>query len=203
MDWLDTCNLALSRIGQDPQLTSIEPPDGSVEASLCAQFLPVVLTKTFGARDWSFLTVKDKLALVANEKPHPPYLFTYMYPADAEKVSYVFTPDLGDYPMRFAVESNREGARFICTDVSEAWCEYQMYPDKVQMVPPWFRDAVVWGLAAELAGAIVKGSTGAQLAQNALQMYELSLIRAGDRDALQRREETNNFSSEFERARYL
>lgn len=203
MDWLPVCNLALSRIGQDPQITGINPPDGSVEAQLCAQFLPVVLAKAFSAKDWSFLTIKDKLAEVAHEKPHPPYAFIYMYPADAEKINYVFDPDFGDYPNQFSVEAGRDGAQFICTNAREAWCEYQMLPENVAYFPAWFTDAVAWSLAAELAGAIVKGSTGAQLAANCIQMYEMSILRAGDRDAVQRREYLANFRSEFEKARLL
>ena len=199
---MSVCRLALSRIGQDPQITSISPPDGTVEADLCAQFLPLVLAKTYAARDWSFLTVKDKLAEVANEKPHPPFLFIYMYPADAEKINFVFTPDLGDYPVRFRVEANRAGDRFICTNAPKAWVEYQALPNSVKTLPPWFVDTVAWGLAAELAGAIVKGTTGSQLVLNATQMYEAGLVRASERDAQQNRDYINNFISDFERARF-
>lgn len=181
---------------------SLDPPDSSVEAHLCAQFAPKVLDKIFSSHQWSFLRVRDKLSKVVNEKPHPPYRFIYAYPSDAEHVNFIFDAELMDYPRPFVVESNKAGDKFICTNAFDAWAEYQMYGDKVKVLPPLVEDAFVNGLAFALCGALVKGTTGAQLANNFLQLYEISLSRAKDHDADEGREYMYNFMSDFERARY-
>lgn len=203
IDWVSIANIALSRIGQDPIITSLDPADESTEAQMAAMFLPLVRDKIFTAHDWSFLRVRDHLAEVVNEKPHPPYKHLYMFPADAESIVFVFSEGLADYPQPFEIEANRDGARFICTPADNAWAEYQIYGDNVQSLPPLLEDAIAWGVAAELCGAIVKGATGAQLAQYALQMYELNISRAIARDAKQGRgyTNTNQWFSEFERSR--
>ena len=38
---VDICNLALARLGDEANVQSISPPDGSTQAALCAQFYPI------------------------------------------------------------------------------------------------------------------------------------------------------------------
>ncbi len=42
---VDISNLALSHIGAEALVSAIDPPDGSREAGLCAQFWPLVRTE--------------------------------------------------------------------------------------------------------------------------------------------------------------
>jgi hypothetical protein len=38
---IDICNLALSHIGQAADVSSIDPPENSIEAEYCARFYPM------------------------------------------------------------------------------------------------------------------------------------------------------------------
>lgn len=204
MDDITVSNLALSRIGQDPIVTSIDPTDGSVESALCSDFLPVVKERIFSSYAWSFLRVKDKLAQVMSEPPHPPYEYLYAFPSDARIINFVFAAKQPEHSIPYSIESNRKGQRFICCDFEDAWCEYQMFGDELTTMPALIEDAITWALAAELAGAIIKGTTGAKMAQEALQMSELMMQREQNADARQERSYVDNkFVSEFERSRWL
>ena len=193
------CNLALSRVGQDPVLESLETP-ATVEEQLCSQFYPMVRDYVLTSFDWTFSRVKDHLGLLANEKPHPPFKFIYQCPTDCARVISIFN-EQDPRPQKYSLEAARFGGRFICTDIPDAWIEYQLYGENVTVLPPNVEDALVWLLAAELAGALLKSSTGVQLSGRFRELGEQLLQKAAGRDISQSREFKQDFHSEFELAR--
>lgn len=195
------CNLALARIGQDPILENVTEQGSTVEEMLCFQFYPVAKEKILSEYDWSFMSVKDHLVLAEYEKPHLPYRYIYAYPSDASQVNVVYDAHSPSYPVPFEVDNSRQGTKFICTNIPHAWCEYQKLPEKVDRFPPLVEQAIVWQLAGELAGAIIKGTTGAQTAKYAYDQATISAEKAYFKDAQQRREHTLRRASEFELAR--
>ena len=53
---VDICNLALSKLGDEANLHSIDPPDGSTQADHCARWYPIARDKALQCFPWSFAT---------------------------------------------------------------------------------------------------------------------------------------------------
>lgn len=201
---LTLCNLALSRIGQDPNLTSVSVNGSSVEETLCATLFPVARDKILSTYDFTFMRCRDKLAEVYTY-PHPPYKFVYQYPADCSYLKCVYR---GEYfnkpnPDQFEVENTAEGNMVILTNIPNAWAEYQKLPDTVKRIPTLVENAIVWQLAGELASALIKGTTGVTIAQSMFKGAEQYAMEAAARDGQQSMTSIERRESEFERARYL
>ena len=62
---VDICNLALSRLGDDASVASINPPEGSSQAEHCAQFYPIARNSMLQGHDWNFATRRETLALLS------------------------------------------------------------------------------------------------------------------------------------------
>ena len=62
---VDLCNLALSLVGQSASISSVDPPEGSVYAHLCAQMYPLALGEMLEQHPWGFSTTTQELAPLA------------------------------------------------------------------------------------------------------------------------------------------
>jgi hypothetical protein len=120
--FVDICNMGLSHIGDSANVTSIDPPDGSVQAGYCATFLPIALAVILQSHDWSFATVRSQTAAVWSSRasgcwdpiactwttsPLPvnataTWRFAYAYPANVVKMISVLPQcALDDYSANF------------------------------------------------------------------------------------------------------
>lgn len=79
----DICNLALTHVGADNQITSISPPDGSMEAGYCARFYPLARTQTIEDVAPAFAKTRVELAQVTN--PSTVWTYAYALPSDCLK----------------------------------------------------------------------------------------------------------------------
>jgi hypothetical protein len=66
-DSVSLCNLALTHIGEMGGIASIDPPEGSVHAELCAIYFPIVLTEVLEDHQWSFARSRATLARLADD----------------------------------------------------------------------------------------------------------------------------------------
>ena len=160
---VDICNLALAHIGADSAVTSISPPDGSVEAGYCARFYPLARKIMLATFDWEFSTKRVQLAEVTN--PSNVWLYAYAQPADCLKPIHIFKvgatddEDTADYEMEDGV---------ILTNEKNAVLKYTRdVTDTTRYTPP-FVSALSWMLASYLAGPILKGVTGANASSSLL-----------------------------------
>ena len=80
---VDVCNTGLGYLGARAQISSISPPDGSVEAGYCARFYPIARREMIEAHPWAFATTRVALAAVAN--PSTVWAYAYALPADCIK----------------------------------------------------------------------------------------------------------------------
>lgn len=62
MSVVTICNLALGHLGDTAQVTSVFPPDQSVQAQLCARFYPIAVTSLLEMVAWGFATRRIQLA---------------------------------------------------------------------------------------------------------------------------------------------
>jgi len=205
---VDICNLALSHIGDVAKVTSIEPPDGSAQAALCARYYPVARDMLLELRQWGFAARRKALTKVTT-----PVLdewdFVYAVPADALNIVAVHAPGVSDdyvqpsrvtfdnqtllsplftsyVPQTFAVEQDQAGNKVLYTDQDTAVLRYVARVVDVTQYPPLFVMAMSWQLAALLAGPIIKGAEGAAEAKRAISMMMFYLGKAESSDGNRR-----------------
>jgi hypothetical protein len=97
---VDICNAALVHIGEAGTVSSISPPDGSVQAAYCATYYPLALAAALEEASWGFSTTRATLAEVAN----PTSTWQYAYAAPNEMINAIAVLDsaaLDDYSQNF------------------------------------------------------------------------------------------------------
>jgi hypothetical protein len=164
--------MALSHIGSEARVSSISPPDGSVEAGHCATFYDQARTEMLEPGNWAFALKRQLLAQVTNTSNA--WAYAYTKPADCQRALRilrpsvavtVFTQDRIAYPHT----DDRDSAPF---DV-EGEVLYSNEPDAVLVYtrdvtdttkfPASFVSALSYLLAAYVAGPIVKGNEGVRV----------------------------------------
>lgn len=168
------CNMALSHIGASARVSSISPPDGSVEAGHCATFYDLARTALIEPGNWRFTLARKTLSLLATN-PSAVWAYAYALPSDclsprrilrAVDGLTVFTQD--DVPFQ---PTDRGGATFdveggtLYTNEPEATLLYVRDVTDSNKFTPSFASALSFMLAGYLAGPIVKGNEGARLGE--------------------------------------
>ena len=62
----DICNVALSHIGDEGVVVSIDPADGSSQAGHCKRFYPIARKAMIEMGAWNFALKRVEMAEVAN-----------------------------------------------------------------------------------------------------------------------------------------
>jgi hypothetical protein len=185
---VDICNLALSRLGDEATVSSIDPPEGSVQATHCARFYPMALDACLDEHYWSFCTVRGSLALLSAA---PAFGWTYAYaePNKCNDIIGIYLPGAPDdkNPQPFEVEALDDGTTVIYTNVQNAAARYTVRVDDPAKYPALFVDALVLRLMAYLAGPVVKGMEGVKMSQSCLQLHLVMLAKATESDTSQRK----------------
>ncbi len=163
---VDICNLALSHLGDKATVASIEPPEGSPQASHCSRFYPVARDFMLEAHDWGFNTARAQLADQSVATPPPsPWQFAYALPANCLRLLSVLPPDADSDDRRQAyVRETAGGADLIYCNQSDAVARYTWRVLDPTRFSPLFVDAVSRLLASYLAGPVIKGDEGARMA---------------------------------------
>src|SRR5574343_1420487 len=93
---VDICNLALAHLGNVANVASINPPEQSVEASLCAIYYPAARDALLEMQPWGFATKRVALAQITESWPEWDY--AYLQPADAVNIIAILSNDaIDDY----------------------------------------------------------------------------------------------------------
>lgn len=179
---VDLCNMALSHVGSDTIVTSISPPDGSVESGHCARFYPIARAELIESHNWSFALRRITLAAVTN--PSQAWAYAYALPSPCLKPVKVLqsfllqqfglffpsgwvTPDeLRIFDERgcadFTIEDSAADGQILLTNEPEAVLLYLIDVIDTAKFTPSFRTSLSYLLASFLAGPIIKGSEGAE-----------------------------------------
>ena len=174
-------NLALSHLGNKAGLSTTSEPYSSREAELCGQFWPIA--RQFAIvkckPSWARRRVSAALLDLGTEQPTQ-WLYTYSKPENCLELIGIYEPeavrDEDRQPCR--VETWTDGADnydVIYANVEEAvvrWLSDEESPDRNH---PAFVNGVSYLLAAYIAGPIVKGKAGMDLAE-ALEKKALSYL---------------------------
>lgn len=181
------CNMALSHIGSEARVSSISPPDGSVEAGHCAMFYDLARTELLEPGNWAFSLKRATLAEVTN--PSMGWAYAYAKPSNCLRALRilrpsiaitVFTQDLAVAP--HAADSGTapfdiEG-EVIFTNEPDAVLVYVQDVTDSTKFPASFTSALSYLLASYLAGPILKGNEGERVGdamrQRALALADVS-----------------------------
>ena len=208
----DIANLALSHLGDDATVASLDPPEGSAQAERCAQFYPIARDALLEMHPWNFATRRITAAeLTALDTG---WQYAYAKPTDALHVFAVLPPGAQDdytsplpggtvtlsdgslqspppwttlvQTQPFAMETNDDGEEVIVTNQSEAVLRYIIRVTDTARFSPLFTTTLSWLLASYLAGPIIKGDVGRAEASRCLQMTQFWLAKAQTSDSRQR-----------------
>ena len=196
---VDICNLALANVGESSLVTSISPPDGSIQADHCARFYPIARDALLEMHAWGFATRRIALALLGEGWPE--WTYTYAAPAGAVNIMAILPPDATDdiggglpdsyggtfSPQPFSVEVDASGNQVIYSDQVNAVARCTMLVEDTTKFSPLFVVTLGWQLAGMLAGVLVKGEDGIRLAAQCNRMVAQYISQAKGSDAGQRR----------------
>lgn len=213
------CNLALSHLGDEATVSSIDPAEGSQQAEHCALFYPIARNTVLESHPWGFATRRQALVELA-DTPAGTWGFVYQRPNNCLRALSVLSSstrsaftvirngsvvavggeELGD---EFIEETLDGDVRVIYTNVEDAQLRYIRLVDDTTKYSALVVNAIARLLASMLAGPIIKGSTGMQVGASHLkQYYEVDLKVAMMADANARRLDTyDNFTSSAAAAR--
>lgn len=85
----------VARIGDEANISEIDPPDGSIQAEHCARFYPIARDTLLEMHDWNFAT--KRVPLTPTTLPsNAGFLYAYLVPANTIRVIAVLPPDAPD-----------------------------------------------------------------------------------------------------------
>lgn len=183
---VDIVNLALSHLGDDATVSSIDPPEGSAEAEHAATFYPMARDALLEMHEWRFATKRAMLAPTVSDTFE--WSCAYAVPSDMLRALAVLPAtaradaDSEDYDQQLDASS----ALIILTNCQAASLKYTVRAIDPARFPPLFVDALSWLLAGHMAGPLIKGEQGRSVAKGCLQMFGAMLAQARMSDANQR-----------------
>jgi hypothetical protein len=181
MDAVGICNLALSHLGDEAGINSIEPADGTPQAAHCARYYALERDALLEQHSWGFAVATEPMALLTTQTEGWSYL--YARPADCLVPLAVLPAGTGQAPEDGSAYSvHRDG---IATNEPEALLRYRARIEDTSKFSPLFVKALSWKLAAALAGPILKGDAGRAMSlrcEQAAASY-LADARAADSNA--------------------
>lgn len=165
------CNMALSHIGSEARVSSISPPDGSVEAGHCVTFYDMARTELIEPGNWRFALKRAALAEVTNASST--WAYAYEMPSDCMAPKRILRAGTG------LTVFNQDTAQFSTQDADSADFEIEgevLYTNEPAAVlvyvrdvtdttrfTPSFTSALSYLLASYLAGPIIKGNEGTRV----------------------------------------
>lgn len=192
---VNICNLALSKIGDNASISSIDPPDGSQQAEACGRFYPIALGVLLDLHPWSFATARVRVARLPNETSAP-WRYAYAVPSQCRRILSVMgqggelsrmtggKPYTTDKKIDFEVGSNGEYP-VLYTNEEDPYVIYIQAEPKPAFFSMLFVDALSWLLAAYLVGEVVRGETAVQYASMCQKRFQEAAANAFNADVKQ------------------
>lgn len=213
---VDIANIALSRLGNRANVTSLDPPEGSPEAAHCAIFYPIARDSLLEMHAWAFSSRRIPMALLASAPPSE-WQYAYAAPDDVLRILAVTSNEASDdystglqppyspfgapntetsfgvyTPQPYVRESLADGSSVIYTNQINAVLRYTVRITDSTRFTPLFTDTLAVLLASYLAGPILKGDSGRRVGQSLRQEAKMMLGEAATSDANQRRSTTTH-----------
>lgn len=186
------CNMALSHIGSDARVSSISPPDGSVEAGHCATFYDQARTELLEPGNWNFSLKRSTLAQLVNTSDL--WLYAYVLPSDCLRARRILHPGTGitvfvQDEYQYQTDDNDsaifeiEGGVLFSNEPDAVLVYVRDMTDTTKFTPS-FTAAFSYLLSSYLAGPILKGSegtrTGDAMRQRSMALADVSAASAAN-----------------------
>lgn len=191
MSPVDICNLALAHLGDEAGVESIAPTDGSVQSGHCGRFYPLARRALLQMNTWGFATTRVELAQVTNPAPLE-WKYAYAVPSDLLRPMMVIRPGVAPSPYQsptderghqFLTEAAQDGSMLLYCNIDVAVLRYVRDVEDTNSFPPDFAMALARLLASYLAGPILKGSSGTQVAMQQMKLFQAEYATAAAADA--------------------
>lgn len=167
-------NAALSLIGADAVVSSIDPSDGSVEAGHCKRFFALARRGLLEKGVWTFAKTRATLALLSTN-PSTRWAFAYSLPSDCLRplrvltagvttVFQLYNPNIGVLPNEEDSAPYEIENGVLLTNEEDATLIYLRDVTDTTTWTPTFDEAFAMLLASYLCGPIIKGKEGAAAA---------------------------------------
>ena len=184
---VEVCNMALAHLGQAPMVQSVNPPDNSWYAGMCVSLWPLAVDSLLELHPWGFTTRTAELARIVEQRPG--WAFCYVPPADSVRLWAVSSAADCAAPTDWELQAGIPNVtpQIICTNTAQAFARYTINNTVPQIMPPLFKTALSYHLAALLAGPVIKGEAGMNVAKAMLQFAQMHAQRAAASDANQQR----------------
>lgn len=211
-------NMALSILGDEATITSFDPPEGSVQAARVAQFYDIARDEALNYFPWGFaqrsgdLTLRSdsfvgwtyaydlpsnclKMLAVMPQNAQDRYSVGYLSGLNLYSLSHdgiLAQPTPIGYashqPQAFEIRSTSTGATVVLTDLAEAEGVWVYRNEDSSKYSPLFINALATLLASKIAGSIIRGKEGLQLASGLRKEAYMLLGEAATLDANQTQE---------------
>lgn len=186
------CNTALSHIGSEARVSSISPPDGSVEAGHCAAFYDLARTELLEPGNWNFALKRALLAQTTNLSDT--WAYAYVKPSDCQRALRVLRPSVTvtvfTQDTVGAHTDDRDSAAFdiegdvLYSNEPDAVLVYVRDVTDTNKFSASFNTAFGYLLASYLAGPILKGNEGVRVGdamrQRAMSIADVSATAAAN-----------------------
>jgi hypothetical protein len=179
---VDICNLALSHIAQGTVIKSIDPPDGTFPAEVCAQHYPTARDLLLEMHAWRFATSRAKPAAV--ESPSDVWNYAYDLPTGLIRPLVLLAPGEPDSSKghRFTVELDYVTDDVILlANISEPTLRFIKRVEKTSRFTPGFVHALSWLLAHFIAGPITKKSS---IVESTFKVFQAQFAMAAGMNAM-------------------
>jgi len=107
----DICNLGLANLGQNPDITSINPPDGTKYAAAAALFWNIALDKILTEYDWGFAVRVTALDAVTVDLPEA---WDYSYALPASFLKPILLQDADQTDPHYGIDYEIRGGVLYC-----------------------------------------------------------------------------------------
>lgn len=184
------CNLALSYVGDSASVASIDPPDGTAQAQMCATMYPMAVAGLVEQFDWSFAMKRQALVEYTGEDTYQ-WKAAYALPSDCMRMIHVRSANTQHFEHWFRSQDepfeilNTAAGRRLYTDADSPIATYITSNINPSLFSPTFVIALAWYLAGMLAGQRIKGQEGYKLTQTCQQQFDKALRVAKAEDGKQ------------------
>lgn len=188
---VDICNMALSRLGDEANISSINPPDDSVQANYCDTFYPLALKFALDRHNWRFATRRFTLNIRTNEAPDE-WRYCFGMPSDMVNLIRISAPPVNEGDINYSMEIATDNNLVLYSNVSPVQLVYVSSTVSTSLFPPSFVEFLSTVLASYLAGPIIKGDVGVRVAMQLMQLAMSYKEAAIERDCLNVNEAVNH-----------
>lgn len=168
----DIANIGLRRIGAN-RLSNLTT-DSSKEAVVVRDLFDEARRDVLGQHNWNF-AIKRASLTASDTDPTFGWDYTYPLPENFIRMISVHPIDSDTASVPYKLEFQTSDDRVLLTDSNQIYIRYVFDQQDMNLAPASFVDSLAWRLARDLAFAMSKSASTAELAGRA---YERALSKA-------------------------